>query len=106
MGELNFDKNTNIWMERRYKHIPTGIKNINEKVITLEHFKHRIRAVKDQLKKIDKLNFELFKNRLERSKLNKIEPFLMLELDTVLNNLKMGKCRDPKNYVSELLKKM
>ena len=57
------------------------------------------------MKEIDTLNFELFENRLERSKLNKSEPFSMLELDTVLNSLKMGKCRYPNNYVSELFKK-
>ena len=50
----------------------------------------RKRAVKDEVKEIDTLNFELFENRLERSKLNKSEPCSMLELDTVLNSLKMG----------------
>ena len=65
----------------------------------------RKRAVTDEVKEIDTLNFELFENRLERSKLNKSEPCSMLELDTVLNSLKMGKYRDPNNYVSELFKK-
>ena len=120
-GDLDVDSNTNIWKELRKafppksKPIPSGIKNMQGKTITnprekekitLDHFKHRMRkrAVKEEVKEIDKINLNLFENRLKKAKLNKSEPFKMQELEKVLKSLKCGKSRDPDQYISELFK--
>ena len=73
----------------------------------MNHFKHRLRkrAIRDEVKEIDNINLNLFKNRLQRANLNKSEPFKMKELEKVLKSLKCGKSTDPDQYISELLKK-
>ena len=113
-GDLDMDQNTNVWKDLRkafppkVKQIPTGIKNLKGKIITnprekenitLEHFKHRMRkrAVKYEVKDLNKIDIDLFENRLKRAKLNKSEPFKIEELEKVLKSLKGGKSRDPNN---------
>ena len=95
--------------------LPTGVKNIQGKLITnpkekkrvtLKHFEHRMRkrAIKDEIVDIRMLQEKLFNERLKKSKENKSAPFDMDELDKVLKSLKTGKSRDPDNLVCELFK--
>ena len=113
-GDL--DINTSIWKELRKafppisKPIPTGIINVTGKLITnpqeknkvtLEHFKYRRRKreIKDEVNDMEKLNSELFEKRVQREKVNHRIPFDIVELDNVKKSLKLGKCRDPDNYM-------
>ena len=113
--------NTNIWRQMRRafpkknKPLPTGVKNIEAKVITnpeekkhviLKHFAHRMRKrpVKDDVKDIIDLNEKLFKQRLINVKSVKSSPFSMAELTITLKNLTLGKSRDPDNIVCDIFK--
>ena len=98
LGELNTDTHTNIWKEMKKAFpakqtpLPTGVKNIQGKLITnpkekkrvtLKHFEHhmRKRAIKDEIVHIRKLQEKLFNERLKKSKEDKSAPFDMYELD-------------------------
>ena len=121
VGDLEADTNKNIWNELRKaypknsKPLPTGVKNIQGKVITnpkekmkvtLEHFEHRMRKrqIKEETKDIANINSNLFKIRLKNARTKKSLPFEMHELEKVLKQLKAGKSKDPDNYVNELFK--
>ena len=100
--------NTNIWKEMRKafpqknKTVPTGVKNIEGKLITnpiekkkvvLDHFLHRMRKrpeVED-VKDVIKTNREVFNLRLMLAKLRKSYNFTTEELELVLKSLKTGK---------------
>ena len=100
--------NTNIWKEMRKafpqknKTVPTGVKNIEGKLITnpiekkkvvLDHFLHRMRKrpeVED-VKDVIKTNREVFNLRLKLAKLRKSPNFTTEELELVLKSLKTGK---------------
>ena len=115
------DGNSNIWRQMRKsfpkktKPLPTGVKNVDEKVIThpkekkqviLKHFVHRMRKrpVKNDVKNIIKLNQEIFDQRIKHARSVKSSPFSMIELETTLKNLTIGKSRDPDNIVCEIFK--
>ena len=84
------------------KPIPTGVQNIEKKVITnteekkkviINHFVHRLRKrpQKEEVKSILKLKEDIFFQRLDMAKLNRSPPFEMCELEEVLKELKVGK---------------
>ena len=115
--------NTNIWRQMRKafpkknKPLPTGVKNIEDKVITnpaekkkviLKHFANRMRKrpVKEDVKEIINLNEKLLKHRLTYVKNVKSSQFSMAELTVTLKNLTSGKSRDPENLVAETLKRV
>ena len=123
LGDLESEKGgtnvTNIWRQMRKsypkkgKPIPTGVKNYKgkvvtnpkeKKIVTLKHFKHRMRKrpPKEEFRSILKTQEELFKTRLYLAKKNKSDPFNMNELNKVLQELKLGKSKDPNGYVSDL----
>ena len=112
---------TNIWKEMRKaypkksKPLPTGVLNVvgkvitnpkEKKIVTLDHFSHRMRKrkVKEEVKEVIDLNFDLFEKRLIESKNNKSPPFEIEELEKVLKSLKSGKSKDPDDLVCELFK--
>ena len=77
------------------KPLPTGVKNIEGKVITnpkekkaviLEHFKHRMRKrpAKEDTKDILECNEKLFKRRIIHAKNVKSDSFSMKELENIL----------------------
>ena len=121
IGDIDNEPNLNMWREMRKaypkvnKPLPTGVKDINGKVVTnpiekkkvtLKHFQHRMRTRKihEKVEEVDKLNKLLFEERLKEAKLNVSPPFSVNELDKVLKELKTGKCKDPDNYIFELFK--
>ena len=113
--------NTNIWKQMRkafpkkVKPLPTGVKDIENKVITnpeekkkviIDHFKHRMRqrpAMKNVEEVLD-INKKLFQERLKNARNVKSMPFTLEELGITLKNLKVGKSRDPENLVTEIFK--
>ena len=121
VGNLEADTNHNIWKEMRKafptksKPLPTGVKNLEGKLITkskekrkvtIEHFEHRMRkrAIKEEIKEVDELDTKLFEKRLKTAMTNKSPAFEMKELDKVLKSLKSGKSKDPDNFICELFK--
>ena len=114
-------ESTNVWKQfqkaypKKLKPIPTGIKNINKKVITnpeekkevtIKHFEHRMRTRPrhQETKEIGQIQEETLKLCIEDSKRNKSLPFSMIELEKVLKKLKSGKSKDFKGNISELFK--
>ena len=93
--------NTNIWKQMRkafpkkVKPLPTGVKDIENKVITnpeekkkviIDHFKHRMRqrpAMKD-VEEVLYINKKLFQERLKNTRNVKSMPFTLEELSTTL----------------------
>ena len=125
LGSLETDhgstNNTNVWKEmkkafpKKVKLVPTGVQNIEGKVITnpnekkgviLNHFMHimRKRPVKEELKEVLNVNDEKFRIRIEMAKKKKSTPITLEELNRALKSLKTGKSRDPQSLVSELFK--
>ena len=124
LGELDVGgttNHTNVWKQMRKafpknsNSLPTGVKNIQGKVITNptekkkvtnDHFVHRMRkrATIDEVKEIRESNEKIFFERLENAKKNKSPPFTEAELDKVLKSLKNDKSKDPSGYVCELFK--
>ena len=125
LGEIETKKeklnSTNIWKElrkafpKKTKPLPTGVKNIQGKVITnpnekkkviLKHFEHRMRKCPAKEEFSDEVlsNKKLFETRLKESKLKKSPQFDMDELESVLKSLKTGKSTDPYNYILELFR--
>ena len=97
--------NTNVWKEMRKAFpkktvsIPTGVKNIQGKVITnpkekktviLNHFLHRMRKrqIKEDVQEIVKTKKEALELRLEVVKEDKSVPFQKEELEKALKSLK------------------
>ena len=119
--EVGGTDSNNVWKQYRKAYpkktrpTPTGIKNIEGKLIAnpeekkrvpLEHFKHRMRKrpVHEDVKNIADIQEDIFNMRLEESRKNKSLPFNMEELDMVLKSLKNGKSKDSNGYISELFK--
>ena len=77
-----------------------------KKIVTLDHFSHRMRKrkVKEEVKELIDLNFDLFEKRLIESKNNKSPPFEIEELKKVLKSFKAGKSKDPDDLECELFK--
>ena len=88
-GGTNF---TSIWKEvrkaypKQVKPLPTGVMNMmgkvitnpkEKKLVTLDHFAHRMRKreVKDEVKEVISLKYELFEKRLKESKEKKSPQF-------------------------------
>ena len=114
-------ESTNVWKQfrkaypKKSKPIPTGVKNINKKVITnpeekkeitIKHFEHRMRTRPrhHEAKEIGQIQEETLKLCIEDSKRNKSLPFSMIELEKVLKHLKSGKSKDFEGYIPELFK--
>ena len=112
---------TKIWKQMRKsfpsksKPLPTGIKNIEGKVITnpeekkrliLDHFRHwmRKRPVKQDIRDIFEDNEKLFKKRVGLAQNVKSDSFSMKELESILKSLMAGKSRDPDYLVCEIFK--
>ena len=112
LGSLDTDhgstNNTNIWKQMKKafpsktKPIPTGVINIEGKVITnpvekkkvtLDHFLHRMRKrpYKEEVKDILQSEEKVFLQRIILAKENKSPPFEMKELEEALNQLKKRK---------------
>ena len=122
LGDLeDGDTNTNIWKEMKkafptkVKPLPTGVRNIENKVITnpdekkvviLEHFKHRMRErpVKQEVKDIIHVKKELFEKRLKLDKGVRSPVYTLNELENTLNNLKSGKSRHPEHLITDVFK--
>ena len=125
LGSLETDhgstNNTNVWKEmkkafpKKVKPVPTGVQNIEGKVITnpkekkgviLNHFMHRMRKrpVKEELEEVLNLNDDTFRLRIEMAKKKKSTPITLEELNRSLKSLKIGKSRDPQSLLSELFK--
>ena len=122
LGNLDSkDTNINIWkqMKKAYpkktKPLPTGVKNMENKIVTnpeekksviLEHFRHRMRKrpVHSDVKDIIDMNKCLFQERIKYAKNVKSSSFTLQELENTLKSLKVGKSRDPENLVTELFK--
>ena len=95
--------------------LAVGKKNLKGQLITnpdelkelyLETFKDRLRQRPAQpgYENLLKSQEELFKLRLEMSKLKKTAPWTMKDLDDALKTLKAGKCRDPDGLIAEIFK--
>ena len=125
IGEIETEggttNNTNIWKElrkaypKKSKPIPTGVKNIQGKVITnpkekkkviINHFEHRMRKRKavEDAKSVIEMNEEIFRIRLKEANENKSKEFDMKELEKVLKSLKTNKSSDPEGLINELFK--
>ena len=122
LGDLeDGDTNTNIWKEMKkafptkVKPLPTGVRNIENKVITnpdekkvviLEHFKHRMRErpVKQEVEDIIHVKKNLFENRLKLAKGVRSPAFTLNELENTLKNLKSGNSRDPEHLITDIFK--
>ena len=81
------------------------IKNPSEKkVVTLQHFEHRMgkRQVMDDVEEIVNFKKGLFKLRLGEAKSS--SPFSIKELDKVLKSLKSGKSKDAKGYICDMFR--
>ena len=125
LGELETESggtnSNNVWKEfrktypKKSKPLPTGIKNINGKVITnpeekkkvtIKHFEHRMRRrpKHEDVKEISETNEKTFLMRIEQARINKSPPFNMNELEKVLKSLKTGKSKDFNGYICELFK--
>ena len=76
-----------------------GLKNLY-----LKTYMHRLRnrPIKTELTEIKKLKEELFEIRIELAKLNKSELWTMEDLESILNNLKEGKARDPNGWTNDI----
>ena len=113
--------NTNVWKELRKAYpkkvssVPTGVKNIEGKIITnskekkkviLKHFFHRMRKrpVVEEVKTILNTKKETFRLKLDNARKNKSPPIDMKELEKVLKSLKVGKSRDPNNWIPDIFK--
>ena len=125
LGELETESggtnSTNVWKEfrkaypKKSRPVPTGVKNIQGKVITnpeekktitLNHFKHRMRKrpTHKEVSDIVKVQDKTFLMRIEHARKNKSEEFTMAELEKVLKNLKNDKSKDFNGYINELFK--
>ena len=115
------ERNTQIWkqMKRAYpnktKPVPTGVMNIEGKVITnpkekrkviLDHFTHRMRKrpVMDEIREISDLNEQLCQKGLKLAKNVRSQPFTIEELEATLKTLIKGKSRDPDMLVCDIFK--
>ena len=119
IGKFESETNTNIWRELKKAYpkvenpLPTGVKNMSGKVITnpkekskitSEHFNHRMRKRMyiDNVEEVAQINEDLFNARLKEAKENISHPLKKEELDKVIKGHKIGKCKDPDNYIFEL----
>ena len=125
LGELETESgdthSNNVWKEfrkaypKKQRLVPTGVKNINGKVITnpkekknitLQHFKHRMRKrpIHKDVSDIAKIQEETFLMRIKMSRHNKSPDFTMMELERVLKSLKTQKSKDFDGYINELFR--
>ena len=76
------------------------------KQLYLDTFKYRLRQrpVKSDSKSYLDLQENLFKLRLDLSKMKKTPDWKMSDLEDALNKLKNGKCPDPEGLIRELFK--
>ena len=121
LGSLDTQEgNNNIWRQmkkaypKKVKTLPTGVKNIEGKVIRnsqekdniiLKHFVHRMRKrpVKENVKELHKINEDLFKKKkLKLATSVNSPPFTMQELESTLKKLMSIKSRDPDLLVCEI----
>ena len=74
--------------------------------LAVETYRKRLenRKIKDDLKHIQKDKEELCKLRLKLASKNKTPPWTMAQLETVLNQLKKNKSRDPLGYANEIFR--
>jgi hypothetical protein len=103
------ERNTQIWkqMKRAYpnktKPVPTGVMNIEGKVITnpkekgkviLDHFTHRMRKhpVMDEIREISDLIEQLFQKRLKLAKNVRSQPFTIEELRSKRGKVEIQIC--------------
>ena len=118
-GETN---STNVWKEmekafpkKKQKTMPTGVTNIEGKIITnpdekkrviLDHFKHRMRKrpVKEEIKSLMNYSNNLYKQRFRSAKFVESPAFTIDELEVTLKSLKTGKSRDPENFICDIFK--
>ena len=72
----------------------------------MKHFEHRMRKriIHKDFEEVAKMNEILFEERIKEAKTNVSPPFSSEQLDKVLNDLKIGKCKDTNNYIFELFK--
>ena len=100
---------------RASKDVPIGKKDKRGNVITnhealkqlyLRTYIHRLRSrpIKHEFQELRVMKMELFDCRLEISKYKKSKPWLLKDLDKVINALKNDKARDPNGWVNELFK--
>ena len=70
----------------------------------LNTYVHRLRhrPIRADLTEIKGLKEDLFKLRIQLSKLNKSQPWCETDLDKVLSSLKNNKSRDPHGLISDL----
>ena len=81
---------------------PEGIKKLCVDEIT-ERLRHR--PIHPNLIELQLLKEKLCKKRIEIAKHIKTKPWLLKDLDRVLQKLKNGKCRDPQGFINELFKR-
>ena len=113
--------NTNVWKEmakaypKKSKALPTGVKNVENKVITnpkekktviLDHFLDRTqeKPPHEDVKNVLDLENKTFELRLESSKRCKSPPIEMNELETAIKSLKIEKSRDPAGLISDIFR--
>ena len=76
------------------------------KCLYLDTYVHRLRhrPAKDDFKPLKLMKEILFSKRLELVKMNKSQPWEMIELEKVLSKLKNDKARDPHGWINEIFK--
>ena len=100
---------------RASQDVPIGKKDKSGNVITnheglkhlyLQTFTHRLRnrPIKHEFLDLKQMKMELFDLRLELSKYKKSKPWVLKDLENVLNSLKNDKARDPNGWVNEIFK--
>ena len=100
---------------KKSKPLPTGVLNVEGKIIAnpeekkkviLEHFRHimRKRPVKEEVKYILKKSEQLFYKRVSHAKSVESKAFEMVELESTLKSLKVGKSRESDNLIGDIFK--
>ena len=95
--------------------VPVGKKDSSGNLITnheglkklyLKTYVHRLRnrTIKEDFEDLKELKNKLFEMRLELSGVCKTEPWVMKDLDRVLNALKKDKARDPNGWANVIFK--
>ena len=76
------------------------------KRLYLQTYVHRLRnrPIKPRLKKILHMRMKLFQSRLQLSKSRISREWTMIDLNSVLSDLKLKKCRDPSGLLNKLFK--
>ena len=74
------------------------------KQASIETYKYRLRnrEIKPELKELQKLKEDLFRERIKQSKQNKTPDWTMSDLNIVLNHLKKDASRDPHGFANEI----